>query len=222
MIQVRKQRTFPRKKWKFIQCSTSQQIQKDLHQWVHWRFLESVWWEILNPWLAGSLKRKLSWCSGYKQEIEIISQGLTERWPCAGKWIDMCQYKTSQCKNVKVVRRLQWKQGQIDAGHFFVMETNKSHPRMCGKNYMRAPRARTLALFSPSVFVTSVTTPPYLYHCLTLLFSFHSQHQDLSYPDWITVISSPVDFPVWADAVISQIVICYNQKIRYSLWNTLW
>lgn len=122
------------------------------------------------------------------------------------QWIKLMSMQ-SQYKYVKVVIRLQ----MTDRSKWYgatVMEANRKGQEDLSKNV----GANALARFFPSVFITSMTALLYFHHCWKLIFPFYSQRQHLSYTNWITTISSLLDVLVSADAVISQIVICYNKK----------
>lgn len=140
-----------------------------------------------------------------RQEIKVSF--LKANWYGVDNRLNLWQCRASQYKYVKVVIRIQ----MTDRSKWYgatVMEANRKGQEELSKNV----GANALAQFFPSVFVTSMTALFYLHHCLKLIFPFHSQHPHLSYSHWITIISSLLDFLVWADAVISQIVICYSKK----------
>lgn len=87
----------------------------------------------------------------------------------------MCQYEINQCKNMKVVS-FRWKNKvKVKQVCSLQWSLNGVIAERMGWIIRRQPEQILLALFSPSVFVTSVTTPPYFHHCLKLIFPFHSQ-----------------------------------------------
>lgn len=124
------------------------------------------------------------------------------------QWVKLMSMQ-SPYKYVKVVIRIQ----MADRSEWYgatVMEANRKGQEDLSEN----AGANALAWFFPSVFITSMTVLLYFHHCLKLIFPFYSQHRHLSDSDWITKISSLLDVLVWADAVIAQIVTCYNKKYK--------
>lgn len=104
------------------------------------------------------------------------------------QWIKLMSMQ-SQYKYVKVVIRLQ----MTDRSKWYgatVMEANRKGQEDLSKNV----GANALARFFPSVFITSMTALLYFHHCWKLIFPFYSQRQHLSYTNWITTISSLLDF----------------------------